>query len=256
MVSDSTTDKLTLDEGRLLAVQFDHGLPAFPEPRVTLNQARLDAIWRKFQHISDSERNFKQGPRMPFLQTLELKPDAKPRIAKVYPQSPEALAAMKKEFDKLREYGFVIEGSSTWSAPSFTIKKKNGEYCIVTNFPYLNSQLVPVMFPLLLISDLKMVVANKTIFSKFDVAKALYSIKVREKDWHLLSTGTSFGSFLYTVVPMGLTTRPSVMTRCIFARFIMRTARSICLRAIKCFALSTTSFSLPNPKNCIIKSSK
>jgi len=153
VVRDSTNDTLTLDEVRLLAVQFDHGLPAFPEPRVTLNQARLDAIWRKFPHISDSERIFKQGLRMPFLQTLELKPDAKPRIAKVYPQSPEALTAMKKEFDKFREYGFVIEGSSTWSAPSFAIKKKDGGYRIVTNFRYLHSQLVPVMFPLPLISD-------------------------------------------------------------------------------------------------------
>ena len=220
VVSDSATDKLTLDKAHLLAVQFDHGLPAFPEPRVTLNQARLDAIWRKFPHISDSERNFKQGMRMPFLQTLELKPDAKPRIAKVYPQSPEALTAMKKDFDKFREYGFVIEGSSTWSARSFASKKKNGEYCIATNFRYFNSQLVPVMFPLPLISDLKMVVANKTIFSKFDVVKAFYSIVVREKDWHLLCTGTSFGSFLYTVVPMGLTTSPSVMTRCMNALFI------------------------------------
>ena len=44
VVSDSTTDKLTVDEARLLVVQFDHGLSAFPEPRVTLNQARLDAI--------------------------------------------------------------------------------------------------------------------------------------------------------------------------------------------------------------------
>jgi len=100
---------------------------------------------------------------MPFWQTLELKPDAKPHIAKVYPQSPEALTAMKKEFDKFREYGFVIEGSSTWSAPSFAINNKDGEYRIVTNFRYLNSQLVPVMFPLPLISDLKMVVANNLI---------------------------------------------------------------------------------------------
>ena len=76
VVSDSATDKLTLDEARMLAVQFDHGLPAFPEPRVTLDQARLDAIWRKFLYISDSERNFKQGLRMPLLQILELKPDA------------------------------------------------------------------------------------------------------------------------------------------------------------------------------------
>jgi len=30
VVSDPATDKLTLDEARLLAVQFDHGLPAFP----------------------------------------------------------------------------------------------------------------------------------------------------------------------------------------------------------------------------------
>jgi len=30
VVGDSTTDKLTLDEARLLAIQFDHGLPAFP----------------------------------------------------------------------------------------------------------------------------------------------------------------------------------------------------------------------------------
>jgi len=119
---------------------------------------------------------------MPFLQTLELKPDAKPRIAKVYPQSPEALTAMKIEFDKFREYGFVIKGSSTWSGPSFAINKKDRGYRIVTNFRYLNSQLVPVMFPLPLISDLKMIVANKTIFSKFDVVKAFYSIGVREKD--------------------------------------------------------------------------
>ena len=127
---------------------------------------------------------------------------------------------MKKEFDKFREYGFVIEGSSTWSAPSFTINKKDGRYRIVTNFRYLNSQLVPVMFPLPQISDLKMAVANKMIFSKFDVLKAFYSIGVQEKDWHLLCTGTSFGSFLYTVVPMGLTTSPLVMTRCMNALFI------------------------------------
>ena len=76
------------------------------------------------------------------------------------------------------------------------------------------------MFPLPLISDLKVVVANKTIFSKFNVVKAFYSIGVREKEWHLLCTGTSFGSFLYTVVPMGLTTSPSVMTRCMNALFI------------------------------------
>jgi len=113
VVSDPATDKLTLNETRLIAAQFDHGLPAFPEPRAIFDQARLDAIWRKFPRILDSERNFKQGPRMPFLQTLELKPDAKPRIVKVYPQSPEALTAMKKEFDKFREYGFVIKDSST-----------------------------------------------------------------------------------------------------------------------------------------------
>ena len=65
-----------------------------------------------------------------------------------------------------------------------------------------------------------MVVANKTIFSKFDVVKAFYSIEVREKDWHLLCTATSFGSFLYTVVPMGLITSQSVMTRCMNALFI------------------------------------
>jgi len=127
---------------------------------------------------------------------------------------------MKKEFDEFREYGFVIESSSTWSTPSFVMKKKNGEYRIVTNFRYLNLQLVPVMFPLPLMSDLKMVAANETIFSKFDYVKAFYSIGVREKDWHLLCTGTSFGSFLYTVVPIGLTTSPSVMTRCMNALFI------------------------------------
>ena len=137
---------------------------------------------------------------------------------------------MKKEFDKFREYGFVIEGSSTWSAPSFAIKKKDGGYRIVTNFRYL-SQLVPVKFPLPLISDLKMVVANKTILSKFDVDKAFYSIGVREKDWRLLCTGTSFGSFLYTVVPMGLTTSPSVMTRC--------------MKCIVCYAYSLVLLCVP-----------
>ena len=80
---------------------------------------------------------------------------------------------MKKEFDKFREYGFVIEGSCTWSAPSFAINKKDGGYRIVTNFRYHNLQIVPFMFPLPLISDLKMVVANKTNFSKFDVVKAV-----------------------------------------------------------------------------------
>jgi len=76
------------------------------------------------------------------------------------------------------------------------------------------------MFPLPLISDLKMVEAHKKIFSKFDIVKEFYSIGVREKDWHLLCTGTSFGSFLHTVVLMGLTTSPSVMTHCMNALFV------------------------------------
>jgi len=63
---------------------------------------------------------------MLFLQTLESKPVAKPRIAKVYPKSPEALVRIKNEFDKFREYGFVIEVSSTWSASSFASKIKTG----------------------------------------------------------------------------------------------------------------------------------
>jgi len=146
VVSDSTTDKLALDEVRLFAVQFDHWLPAFPEPRVTLNQARLDAIWWKFPHISDSERNFKQGLRMPFLQTLELNPDAKPRIAKVYPQSPEALTAMKNEFDKFREYGFVIEGSSTWSAPASPSKRKTESNALSQTFATLTRNSFPLCF--------------------------------------------------------------------------------------------------------------
>jgi len=79
---------------------------------------------------------------MLFLQTLQLKPDAKPRIAKVYPQCPEALIRMKNEFNKFREYGFVIEASSTWSAASFEIKNKTGN-AHRHKFRNLNSQLVP-----------------------------------------------------------------------------------------------------------------
>jgi len=98
-------------------------------------QARLGAIWRKLPaQISDSERNFKLGLQMLFLQTLESKPVAKPRIAKVHPQCPEALVRIKKEFDKFREYGFVIEGSSTWSASSSEIKNEIGESRIVIIF--------------------------------------------------------------------------------------------------------------------------
>ena len=88
-------------------------------------QARLGAIWRKLPaQISDSERNFKLGLQTLFLQTLKSKPVAKPHIAKVYPQSPEALVRIRNEFDKFREYGFVIEGSSTWSASLFASKIK------------------------------------------------------------------------------------------------------------------------------------
>jgi len=59
----------------------------------------------------------------------------------------------------------------------------------------------------------------KKVFSKFDVAKAFYSIGEREKDSHFLCTGTSFGFFLYTAVHMGLISSPSVMTYCTNALF-------------------------------------
>jgi len=59
----------------------------------------------------------------------------------------------------------------------------------------------------------------KKVFSKFDVAKAFYSIGEREKDSHFLCTGTSFGFFLYTAAHMGLTSSPSVMTHCTNALF-------------------------------------
>jgi len=84
--------------------------------------------------------------QMLFLQTLHLKPDAKPRITNVYSKSPEAVVRMKKELDIIsrvwiRNRGFIhLVRIKLWN------QKWNRGIPHRHNFCNLNSQLVPVAF--------------------------------------------------------------------------------------------------------------
>jgi len=98
---------------------------------------------------------------------------------------------------------------SPYASGFFLIRKKDGKFRPVQDYRNLNKWTIPNKYPLPLISELIYDLAEKQLFSKFDIRWGYNNIHIKEGDKYKAAFKTSEGLFKPTVMFFGLTNSPA-----------------------------------------------
>ena len=103
----------------------------------------------------------------------------------------------------------VIEPSvSEWSAAPVLVRKKMGELRYCKGYRALNAKTYKDNYSLLLIEDCLESLYGKRVLCILDLCSGYYQIPLETGSRHKTSSNTSFGSYQWNRLPMGLCTVP------------------------------------------------
>jgi len=148
--------------------------------------------------------------RRPWDHAIELKDDAPTSInCCVYPLSPKEKEEQRKFLSQNLRLQRIRRSKSPYASGFFLIRKKDGKFRPVQDYRNLNKWTIPNKYPLPLISKLIYDLAEKRLFSKFDIRWGYNNIHIKEGDEYKATFKTSEGLFEPTVMFFGLTNSPA-----------------------------------------------
>ena len=98
---------------------------------------------------------------------------------------------------------------------------------MVVDYRYLNTQTKKDPFPLPLIENLIGRQAENRIWSIFDLEDGFHQMHLDESSWHLTAFVTPWGTYEFTVLPMGVKNGPAMFQRMIM--WILRDIPDVCV---------------------------
>jgi len=148
--------------------------------------------------------------RRPWDHTIELKDDAPTSInCCVYSLSPKEKEEQCEFVSQNLHLQRIHHSKSPYASGFFLIQKKDGKFRPVQDYRNLNKWTIPNKYPLPLISELIYDLAEKHVFSKFDIRWGYNNIRIKEGDKYTAAFKTSEGLFEPTVMFFGLTNSPA-----------------------------------------------
>jgi len=141
---------------------------------------------------------------------IELKPGSRPPPVRPLRQQSAKDSAVIDEFIKKHVASGVLQPShSPYGSMLVIVKKKDGTPRVCVDYRALNEITVKNKYPLPLMDELFDRVQGAKYFSSIDLRDGFYQILLREEDRQKTAFRTRFGSYEYTVLPMGLCNAPS-----------------------------------------------
>ena len=141
---------------------------------------------------------------------IELKPGSRPPPVRPLRQQSAKDSATIDEFIKKHVASGVLQPShSPYGSMLVIVKKKDGTPRVCVDYRALNEITVKNKYPLPLMDELFDRVQGAKYFSSIDLRDGFYQILLREEDRQKTAFRTRFGSYEYTVLPMGLCNAPS-----------------------------------------------
>jgi hypothetical protein len=181
---------------------------AVPQP-MGADDPRVAALLKEFADVSPEVMPAGVPPNRGVEHAIVLKPGAKPPPPRsLHHQSPKDLTAIRAHLDAGLKAGTIQQSVSPFGAMMFVVPKKDGSPRIVVDYRGLNEITVKNAYPLPLIDELFDRVAGARYFTSIDLRDGFYQIALPPGDREKTAFRTRFGSFEYTVLPMGLCNAP------------------------------------------------
>ena len=140
---------------------------------------------------------------------IEIKPGARmPPSRPLRHQSSKDLAIFEEYTRTLIESGRLRVSNSPFGAMALIVRKPGKPDRVVVDYRGLNEITVKNKYPLPLMDELFDRVWGARWFSKIDLRTGSHQIRIAEEDMEKTAFRTRYGSFEYTVLPMGLCNAP------------------------------------------------
>jgi Reverse transcriptase (RNA-dependent DNA polymerase) len=129
---------------------------------------------------------------------------------RVYPLSPAEKQAQKEFIAMNLRLGRIQRSKSPYACGFFFVDKKDGKLRPVQDYRKLNEWTIPNRYPLPLITDLIHDLADRKLFTKFNVRWGYNNIQLKEGDEWKAAFKTSEGLFEPTVMFFDLRNSPAI----------------------------------------------
>ena len=144
----------------------------------------------------------------------------KPIRSKPYPVPFSLKEDIKKEINTMSKLDIIEPSNSPYASPVVLVKKHDGSYRFCCDFRKLNSVTVFDAEPIGNPEELFVKMADSKYFSKIDLSKGYWQIKMKTSSKHLTAFVTSEGLYAFKKMPFGLVN--SEATFCRMMRILLK----------------------------------
>ena len=167
-------------------------------------------VYHDLGEAFSKERARTLPPHRPYDCAIELRPDSKLPVSRLYNLAPPEKAAMDSYISECLAEGLIRPSHSPVAAGFFFVKKKDGSLRPCIDYRELNAITIRNTYPLPLMSSNFEPLLGATVFTKLDLRSAYHLVRIREGDEWKTAFKTPRGHYEYRVMPFGLTNAPSV----------------------------------------------
>jgi len=162
---------------------------------------------------------------------IELQPNARPPpVRPLRQQSAKDSAVINEFLQKGLASGQLRPSHSPYGSMLVIVKKKDGTPRVCVDYRALNDITIKNKYPLPLMDELFDRVQGSMFFSTLDLMDGFYQIRLAAVDCEKTAFRTAFGSYEYTVLPMGLCNAPST-----FMELMNNTFFDMLNKSVLCF---------------------
>ncbi|KAM3344010.1 hypothetical protein P3S68_026101 [Capsicum galapagoense] len=169
----------------------------------------VQCVLKENKDVMPEELPKRLPPRREVDHEIELVPGAKPPAMTPYRMSPPELEELRKQLKELLESGHIRPSKAPFGAPVLFQKKKEGMLRLCIDYRALNKVTVKNKYPIPLIADLFDRLGQAKVFTKMDLRKGYYQVRIAEGDEAKTTCVTRYGSYEWLVMPFGLTNAPA-----------------------------------------------
>jgi len=185
-------------------------------PATSLSPANEKALHNilgnQHRHTFD-EPTAANGPPKGPKHHIRLIPGSTPPQQRLYRMSPAELEELRKQLAIFLEKGWIRPSNSEYGAPVLFAPKSDGTLRMVIDYRSLNAQTIKDRYPLPRTDELFDHLHGAKYFTKIDLAQGFHQQPLDPESMHYTSFKTRYGSYEFTVLPMGLTNAPSSFMR-------------------------------------------
>ena len=139
--------------------------------------------------------------------------DKNPVFVKPRPIPHAMVGTVEQEIDQMLKIGVIEPANSPYNSPILLVKKSSGEFRFCQDLRKLNDVIVFDGEPMTDVEHMFQSLGEAKYFTKIDLTKGYWGIRLREEDRDKTAFVTSKGQFRWVTMPFGLKTAPGIFNR-------------------------------------------